>query len=307
MTDLKVTQDPCIFHQEWWLEAVAPGRWGIAEVNKGGEVFASMPYVISKKLGMTLINMPSMTQTLGPWIKPHSGKYSTRLAQEKDLFNELMSQLPKFDLFRQRFSPEITNWLPFFWNGYNQTTKYTYRLTPAPEESILWDGLQGNIRREIKKASDLVTIESSDDVEIMWKLWNMNFDRKNETVRTNHADFIRIDKACSAQDCRKIFVAKDGEQNIHATLYLVWDNSTAYYLIGGADPKYRTSGAASLLMFEAIKFTAEKGLTFDFEGSMIESVERFFRGFGAVQTPYFEITKMNGLVKAVHSINSIFR
>ena len=30
---------------------------------------------------------------------------------------------------------------------------------------------------------------------------------------------------------------------------------------------------------------------FDFAGSMIKSVERFLRGFGATQVPYFAITK----------------
>ena len=32
---------------------------------------------------------------------------------------------------------------------------------------------------------------------------------------------------------------------------------------------------------------------FDFEGSMIPGVERFFREFGAIQTPFFTITRGN--------------
>jgi len=31
---------------------------------------------------------------------------------------------------------------------------------------------------------------------------------------------------------------------------------------------------------------------FDFEGTMLESIERFIRGFGAVQKPYFQLTKV---------------
>jgi len=30
---------------------------------------------------------------------------------------------------------------------------------------------------------------------------------------------------------------------------------------------------------------------YDFEGSMIEPIEEFFHSFGAVQKPYFEISK----------------
>ena len=57
--------------------------------------------------------MPPLTQHLGPWTKLSNGKYSTKLSQEKELFNELLNQLPNYDIFRQRFSPAITNWLPF--------------------------------------------------------------------------------------------------------------------------------------------------------------------------------------------------
>jgi len=46
-----------------------------------------------------------------------------------------------------------------------------------------------------------------------------------------------------------------------------------------------------LCLWEAIRYASTVTKQFDFEGSMIESVERFFRAFGAVQTPYFRITK----------------
>ena len=42
-------------------------------------------------------------------------------------------------------------------------------------------------------------------------------------------------------------------------------------------------------MWHAIQFAATVSRVVDFEGSMMEPVERFFRGFGAVQTPYFAI------------------
>jgi len=39
---------------------------------------------------------------------------------------------------------------------------------------------------------------------------------------------------------------------------------------------------------------------FDFEGSMIEPVERFFRSFGAQRVPYFGITKNRHLFKLLN-------
>ena len=76
---------------------------------------------------------------------------------------------------------------------------------------------------------------------------------------------------------------------------MVWDDYTAYYLIGGADPELRNSGASSLLLWEAIQFAAQVSRTFDFEGSMLKPVERFFRAFGAIQQPYMQVKKYNSL------------
>ena len=67
----------------------------------------------------------------------------------------------------------------------------------------------------------------------------------------------------------------------------------AYYLQGGNHPDLRNSGAASLVMWEAIQFASTVTQQFNFAGSMIPSIERFFRGFGATQVPYFSIYKNN--------------
>ena len=88
-------------------------------------------------------------------------------------------------------------------------------------------------------------------------------------------------------------VAIDSNGHIHAAIYLVHFNSTMYYLTGGGDPKYRNSGATSWLINEALKLAKHRQYSFDFEGSMIEPIERFFRAFGAIQTPYFQIKKVN--------------
>ena len=96
--------------------------------------------------------------------------------------------------------------------------------------------------------------------------------------------------AISRNQCQW-FIAQDKKGRNHAGVLIVWDENSAYYLMGGGNPKLRNSGATSLCMWEAIKFASTVTKKFDFEGSMIESVERFFRAFGATQKPYFHITK----------------
>ena len=113
----------------------------------------------------------------------------------------------------------------------------------------------------------------------------------------------RIDDACSSKSHRQLFFAQDKNGNIHAAIYVVLDSNCAYYLLGGGDPALRSSGAHSLLVWEAIRYASQFVDQFDFEGSMVQSIERFFRSFGAKQVPYFHIThaqkKLNFLKRII--------
>ena len=85
---------------------------------------------------------------------------------------------------------------------------------------------------------------------------------------------------------RLVLGARDGNGKLHAVGYFIGDKNTVYYLAGGGDSNLRNSGAMSLLMWHAIKKVSLTSKIFDFEGSMIEPIERFFRSFGAQQVSY---------------------
>jgi hypothetical protein len=77
-----------------------------------------------------------------------------------------------------------------------------------------------------------------------------------------------------------------------ACSFIVHDGRTAYYLLGGYNSEKKHHGAGALSMFEAIQHAQKLGLqAFDFEGSMIPAIERYFRGFGGKLTPYFSVNK----------------
>jgi len=283
-----------LFCRPWWLDATAgPENWDVALIEKGRRLQAAMPYVRRRRYGLSFIGQPVLTQHLGPWLRPAIAGYAQELAQQKDLLGGLIAQLPKFDHFFQNWSCTQQNWLPFFWSGFQQTTRYTYTLTLTPGPTALWRSFQENARRETRKAKERYRINIRTDlgVERFYSLNKLTFKRQKMPVPYSLDLLNRIDRACEERDCRRIFFAEDPEGRLHAAAYLVWDENRAYYLMGGGDPALRNSGAGSLCMWEAIQFAATVSKTFDFEGSMLEPVERFFRGFGAIQTPYFSLTK----------------
>jgi len=285
-----------IFSRAWWLDTLCgENNWDVCLIEKGGRIVASMPYSIQKKYGFTLVSQPPLTQTIGPWLRPSKKKYTKKLGEQKDLLQALIDQLPPFDYFSQNWHYSNTNWLPFRWRGFQQTTYYTYILPDLTNEHQLWAGLRENIRTDIRKAENRFNLHVRDDLgmEAFLPLNRMTFTRQGRRLPYPENVIRRLDTACRAHKCRKIFIAEDAEGRHHAGMYIVWDENSAYYLMGGGDPDLRNSGATSLCMWHGIRYAATVTKQFDFEGSMIEAVERFFRAFGAVQTPYFHITKIN--------------
>lgn len=292
-----------IFQQSWWLDAVAPGQWHDIVIKKGNEIVARLPYIIKKKYGLTLLTMPFMTQSLGPWIKSSEAKYDKQISQQKELLNELIKQLPRHDYFSQNFHYSITNWLPFYWKGFTQTTRYTYVIEDLSDMDKVWEGMSAIMRNQIRKAEKSgIKVGDTDDIETFLDLNEKTFKRQGLSLPYSR-DFIRhLNTACMKNNARKIYITYGPDGSPHTGLFCVFDENSMYNLMQGGDPELRNSGANALAMWESIKFAAKVSKVYDFEGSMIESIERFYRDFGAIQKPYFQISKIrSGRMKILMS------
>jgi hypothetical protein len=238
-----------------------------------------------------MLTMPPLTQTLGPWVEPSGASAPRALGEEIELLGALEAALPPADAFVQQFAPTMLNALPFHWAGYRLELQYTYRLHGIGSEDAVWDGLRGNIRREIRKARGRVEVRDDLPLDRFHGVWGKTFERQGLPVPTSLSQLERLDEACASRGARALLSAHDDADRVHAVAYVVWDANAAFYLLGGADPALRTSGASSLLLWEGIARARAVTDVFDFEGSMLPPVERHFRAFGARQTPYLRVSR----------------
>jgi lipid II:glycine glycyltransferase (peptidoglycan interpeptide bridge formation enzyme) len=251
--------------------------------------------------------MPPLTQTLGPWLERSSAKPANALAEEHELLAELEAALPAAAAFVQNFSPTMLNALAFHWAGYRLELQYTYRLEGLRSEEALWDGLRGNIRREIRKARRRVDVRDDVGLDRFHDIWAKTFARQGLGAPVSLTELERLDAACAARGARAMLFGQDDTGHVHAVSYVVWDEHAAYYLLGGGDPELRTSGASSLLMWESIMRARAVTDVFDFEGSMLRPVERFFRAFGSRQAPYLRVSRGRADVRAALALRAGLR
>lgn len=286
-----------IFQQPWWLDATVPGSWDAVEIEDGGRTVARLPFAVTRRLGLRVLGQPPLTQALGPWIAPIEESHSKKLAREKDLYTRLIARLPTHDAFRQNFHSQVTNWLPFQWDGFSQTTRYSYVLNGLQDQRELLAGCSKTTRNLIRQAERNIEVVESDDVEGVLSLAEKTFRRQGMSLPYDPDLLRRIDASAKRHAHRRALVALGQDGRAHAAAYIVGDESRAYLLVTGVDPELRRSGAGNLVHWRAIQAASEFTDTFDFEGSMLEPIEEFYRKFGATQTPYSFVSRGSGLAK----------
>lgn len=283
-----------IFSQYWWLDAVCgEENWDVSVVEKGGHIVATMPFYYKKRTIFNIITMPRLTQTLGPYIKyPQNQKYYKKIALEKEVINKLILQLPKFDYFIQNLSPAITNWQPFYWNNFQQTTSYTY-IIENMSLSDLDKNIENDVRRRNKKSRELgVIVVESDDIDNLYELNRLSYERQNMNIPYEKELVRKVYDICKGKNTSKLYMAMYKDKPI-ATGFFIFDSNSVYYLMGGVDPESMSLGAMDLILYNAIEFAIETGRKFDFEGTMVQSIEKYFRSFGAKQKSIIQIKKVN--------------
>ena len=287
-----------IFSKDWWMDTVCgENNWDVLLVEKGEQIVASLPCYLRKRGKRRYITQPPLTQTNGIWIKyPPNQKYCKKLAYEKKVMTEIINQLDELNLdyYNQNFHYSITNWLPFYWKGFKQTTRYTYVIDDIENLDEVYENFECSIRNKIKKAKKInIKIVSKDDIETFYMINKKTFDRQNIAIPYSLKLIERLDNTLKGKKARKMFFAVDENKKIHSVLYLIWDSISSYVHMVGEDPELRNSGAGILLVWESIKYT--KNIlhlnVYDFVGSMIEPIEEVRRSCGGIQKPYFNISK----------------
>lgn len=288
--------------KSWWLEATAPGKWEVLLLRRGEQIAAAWPLVYSDT-GRSII-MPPLTQKLGVLFAPSEARYAKRLGDEVAACNELLDAIPDRLAVNQRFHEEFTNWLPFMWRGFQQTTRYTYVFDDLASVADYMSRMTDDCRQRVRKALKELKAIETDDLQLMYDINELTFSRQGMKCPFPFSLVERIHQACRANAGSRILIAEDACGNRHACDYMVYDSRCAVSFIQGADPQFRKGGAQRLLDWNSINFAATVSKRFDFEGSVLPGVEPYNRGFGARQLPYFTIWRERGRGRGSRPIRS---
>ena len=102
----------------------------------------------------------------------------------------------------QNFHYGITDWLPFYWEGYRQTTRYTYMLKDIRNTKAILGNMSFNIRRNITKARDKyhITVKKGISIEEFLLIQAQTFKRQQITNKEDMEVLIKLINICRKRD-----------------------------------------------------------------------------------------------------------
>ena len=281
-----------VFSSLKWLQMYGPNLQVMAIYNKDKQLIGGWNYY---KLRPAKLFSYFKTAPYSPHIGLFVENKTTNPAS-RNSFLKSITQLITDYIIKQKpslvtlaFPKGWVDMQPLIWAKFKVMPNYTYQADLS-NTTLLWNNFLPDRRSEIKKAlKDGITTSQCFDYKEMQLLIHKTMSRKSERYDAELIRKILFDFANGNNSF--CFVSYRNGKPI-AGSFCVHDNKTAYYLLGGYDHEDKHSGAGPAAVWAAMQEAARRELKiFDFEGSMIPQVEKYFRGFGGEPTVYFTANK----------------
>jgi hypothetical protein len=281
-----------VFNTVAWTDLFGDSLTRYGLYDAGGALRGGFCLFRKKRLGLTVLTNPPGTPSIGPFFEPRARHPVAQLEERRDVLDALAELLERLRpaVVSVSLAQWVTDCLPFSWRNYKVIPHYTYLLAlKQPDEAIL-AGMSEARRRNIGKARrDGLRAELTDDHSAIAALVEATFARQGKDVKREYLQRILFTYANPANSYA--FVVQSNGIPI-AGAFVVHDARSAYYLFGGYRSEDKHHGAGALALFESIRHARELGLqAFDFEGSSVPAIERYFRGFGGKLTPCYRVNK----------------
>ncbi|MCB9231814.1 MAG: hypothetical protein H6581_09130 [Bacteroidia bacterium] len=270
-----------------YLDIVAPG-WSLVQLRDEKGILAAIPLHLKKKGGYAASVQPPFSQSWGVLLRPQAAgsPYNTYRDQNQQV-KALLDAFPKVDWFAHGFSPAFEYPQPFFWQEFTLHTRYTWVIDLEKSETELLGAMRKTTRNLIRNTPGKI-VEASSEKELL-RLVRENRDSGKVLIDGTAEKMLGKISQWLLQTGLGWILEVENEGKIQAAGLFASFHGRTYYLMSAKTPG--NERAMSPLLWHAILKAKKTSRIFDFEGSMLEGIEQFFRGFGPSPVPYLYIEK----------------
>lgn len=284
-----------VFASKKWLSIYGDSLTLMGIYKDENQLIGGFYFLNTKKYGITFLKLPPYTPHCGLFFVSDSKNNSSINNFSKEVMSEVCAFFTnqKSALMVLAFPSVIIDFQPFIWAKYKVIPNYTYRINIEKSIEDIKSNFDTKNRNIINKAikEEVLVTENSLSKEELYKFF---IDSLNTTDANIYETELRNVFTSFSDDTNSFSLTAYKNNDLLGNVFCVYDKNTCYYLLGGVNKKSGIQGVNNLLVLHCIIRAKELGCTmFDFEGSMLKGVEKFFRSFGPDLTPYFTVNKAN--------------
>lgn len=295
-----------VFHLHGYASIIAPG-WEALIVKEKEQWVAVLPFLPNNKFGFRRSLQPRFSQYWGVCFLPDAKTSYEALSSKKAILDQLIPEVSSIQHIIWHFSPAFDYPLPFFWNKFRLENRYTYQIALSASKEEIQASMASTIRRYIRKGASLRVKESSDP-DILIQLFRSQQQNGHEIIGSNDKDWATVSELIrylTSSGNGRMYVVETSDGTVAAAGLFARFGNTGTYLFGTYAPTLDNRSAMPMMMWHAICAEQAAGMeVFDFEGSMIPGVERFFRRMGGHPVSYLKVER-NELPYLLRWINEL--
>jgi hypothetical protein len=240
--------------------------------------------VIEEENGVRAYARPSfLSPYFAPLFRAVDGRRVRAAGVRAELLQALLAHMQATSAsIMLPLAPRVEDMRPFQRAHFALELRYTYELALDSLERV-WDGMEGSIRNHVRRAEALTIVPDPELTRFAFPaaLWY-----EPEDHRPGWEGLVRG----LVRAGRGMALLALHEERPVGGLFVAFDRGTSYGLLSYFDRSVGRRGIPAGLLWAAIRQAAERGAArFDFEGSVLPGVERFFEAFGGERRSYFQV------------------
>lgn len=282
-----------VFGSKKWLSVYGDKLELIGIYKDEHQLIGGFYFLKTKKYGFNFVKLPPYTPHCGLFFVSESTNKSSSNNFSKEVMNDICSYFTeqKSSLTILAFPSAIIDLQPFIWDKYKVIPNYTYRINLNNTIESIKGNFDTKNRNVINKAikEEVAVSVNTMKQEDLYKFFKSSLKSAGANVYEEELRNIFLNFS-DATNSFAMIAEKAGE--FFGAVFCIYDKNTCYYLLGGVNKNSGIQGINNLLIQKSIEKAKDLGCTtFDFEGSMLKGVEKFFRGFGPELIPYYTVNK----------------
>lgn len=269
-----------IYAYSWYLDIICEDWEALVQ----GDYKRVFPLTNGIKYNIPYLYQPFFAQQLG---------IISTIQLTPDIINDFLNAIPakyKFIEINLNIFNQIENDL------FSIRKKQTFELDLIKPAKIIRKEYSKNTKRNIKKAqANNINISTNNipNNELI-TFYKENTGKKIADYKEKDYYLLRrIANLAIHHRFGQIYTAFTQQNTLCAAAFFLTSHNKSIYLLGASTPEGFEKKAMFLIIDKYIENHAERNLTLDFEGSNIESIARFFRGFGAEKCTYLSVKRNN--------------